>query len=439
MDKLDKLKEIQKLTEDELRQNIILPLLGRMGYKAATLYHGPRESGKDVICFDYDKLRSRKYLGIVAKTFDLTGSVSSKHGLREVLYQVEQCFSVPYENLFGMQSVTMDEVWIVTTGKIISGAETSIIDALKKSNLSKLVKFISGEYLIELIDEYFISYWDVSKESIEFVRGQRDRALSYLRKLLLQMGGAQDRIDEIITQIKNSEYLPRIDKRGDLSLSYLGTYATEFEKISGVYQHNIYSNQAGLIKEIYLEAKNDLYYSHFDISEIIENYEKVLKTDNPEDFVNEFESKLEGEYPFHGHEYGRVGDASRKVGYLQDGLAELREFIKLLEEKNKLNDAIQLFDSIDDSIDDVREYLVQSEKEEVSFYWAIENNNIKFLFENVPSTSTKNIIKTKHDLFFLNRENKKKKKTVDSVIKDVIDSVLSKIRSQIDKEIGFEY
>jgi hypothetical protein len=35
-------------------------------------------------------------LGVVAKVSDLNGLVSSSQGLREILFQVEQCFDVPF-------------------------------------------------------------------------------------------------------------------------------------------------------------------------------------------------------------------------------------------------------------------------------------------------------------------------------------------------------
>jgi len=144
MDNKDKLQNLRNLSERQMRQDLLIPLLGRMKYRAATEYNGAREHGKDIVCFDDDKLGQRRYLAIVAKISDLTGSVSSNEGLRGVLYQTEQCFNEPYHDLFGMNSITMNEVWIVTTGRVVPGAADSVFGMLEKTNLAKLTRVIAG-------------------------------------------------------------------------------------------------------------------------------------------------------------------------------------------------------------------------------------------------------------------------------------------------------
>src|SRR4051812_5052682 len=102
-----------------------------MGFRGASEYHGGGGRGKDIVSFTIDKLGQRRYLGVVAKIGDLTGSVSSSSGLSEVLYQTEQCFNEEYHDLFGMRALTMDEVWIVTTGRVVPGAAESVFGKLK--------------------------------------------------------------------------------------------------------------------------------------------------------------------------------------------------------------------------------------------------------------------------------------------------------------------
>ena len=45
-----------------------MPLLGRMGMRAATEYHGAREHGKDIVCFDVDRLGERRYISNLGAT-----------------------------------------------------------------------------------------------------------------------------------------------------------------------------------------------------------------------------------------------------------------------------------------------------------------------------------------------------------------------------------
>jgi hypothetical protein len=51
MDPNSKIARLREQDEKSLREDILVPLLTRMGYKAVTIYHGQRERGKDIICF----------------------------------------------------------------------------------------------------------------------------------------------------------------------------------------------------------------------------------------------------------------------------------------------------------------------------------------------------------------------------------------------------
>ena len=63
----EKLEKLRQLDERCLRENILLPLLTRLGCKAPTIYHGPQERGKDIITYTNDSLGQREYVAVVAK------------------------------------------------------------------------------------------------------------------------------------------------------------------------------------------------------------------------------------------------------------------------------------------------------------------------------------------------------------------------------------
>jgi hypothetical protein len=71
MDPNPKISRLRNLDEQALRETVLVPLLMRMGLKAVMIYHGPRERGKDIICFDLDRLGRREYMAVVAKVTDL--------------------------------------------------------------------------------------------------------------------------------------------------------------------------------------------------------------------------------------------------------------------------------------------------------------------------------------------------------------------------------
>jgi hypothetical protein len=197
MDNKDKASLLARLNEDQLREQVLIPLLGRIGFRSPILYHGSREHGKDIICFDVDRLGQRIYMGVVAKKGDINGAVASDKGIWEVCRQVQQCFDKPYDDLFGMKQVTMDYVWVITNGRILASASDSIYESLKKSNLSKLIRFIQVEQLVAMIDEHFAAYWNQADESIESVRAQRDRALRLCGEIIGSLGATKQEIETI--------------------------------------------------------------------------------------------------------------------------------------------------------------------------------------------------------------------------------------------------
>lgn len=140
MNLAEKKSLLKSLDEQQFRTEVIIPLLSKMGYLAPIEYHGNNEKGKDVICFDIDRLNEQRFLAVIAKTGDLSGSASSGSGLMNVLIQIQQSFDNPYENLYNMRQLHINEVWVMTTGRIVPAAQESVIATLRKSNLDKQVR-----------------------------------------------------------------------------------------------------------------------------------------------------------------------------------------------------------------------------------------------------------------------------------------------------------
>lgn len=65
MNREAQLAALRDLDEKSLRENVLLPLLARIGLKGVRIYHGPGERGKDIVCIDEDRLGNREYLAVV--------------------------------------------------------------------------------------------------------------------------------------------------------------------------------------------------------------------------------------------------------------------------------------------------------------------------------------------------------------------------------------
>lgn len=440
MDNKDKLIELQKLNEDKLRKNVLIPLLGRMGFKGIRLNHGHGERGKDIICFDYDKLNNKIFYGIVAKENDLTGSVSSNMGLREVLYQIQQNFDNVYENLYDMRRVAMDQVWVITSGKIVSSAEQSIYSGLNKNNLEKLVRFIPGENLVDLIDHYYPTYWNDIDESIETIKGQRDRFIKVCRKILSLFGIDNDDIMSIVQQVLNSSEIPYIRNLGNYLVASANSYKIEYDKISDEYNHNFVTNVSGNVRKTYFEARRYLYESMWEVEEILSNYESVIDNFDPNNFVDAFYRELGDEYPFRNN-YSRKADmAEENIQYLEQSLIELDEFLDEIREKGKMDWALTLIDSVDLLKDDIEKYLSTIEGEEFKLYWQVVKINdkdvVKLLYDGF-NEGDQNILITEHILEVLNVGRNSWEPHMRPInVQDIIESVQFEIHEYIQNNLS---
>lgn len=433
----EKRQKIEKLDEKALRETVLLPLLSQMGLRAVTIYHGPRERGKDIVAYDLDRFGNQEYIAVVAKATDLDGSVSSDRGLREVLFQIEQCFDVPYEDLFGMRRATMNRVWVVTSGRIVPGAADSVFDGLKKRNLSKLVKFIDREQLIDLLDRHYSEYWDEAAETVETLREQKHRLLRFLRDLLSALGGKKSQVDEALSAVLHSYMPPAVTIPTDRTLSRLGPYRTEIDTIAEKYSHGFYSHNCGLIRDAFFEAKQSLYYAMFDVDEIMDHYEKVIKNDDPKKLLGEFDANLSEDYPFWRASFGRADEALRDLEYLREGLQEIDELCEKLSARGKLDWALSLVDSVPALKPEIEEFLAHSDQEEFQLRWQIETKHrlgkLKFAHGKVGSRD-QTVIETKHKRVVEFYEYRSKS-TRPIMAKDVMNNIYRSLREYMDSVV----
>ena len=375
-------KEILKnLNEKEFRQDLIIPLLSKMGYIAPIEYHGSNEKGKDIICFEYDKLQEQRFLAVVAKSDNMTGNASTNSGLMSVVNQVQQAFDNPYEDLFNMRQVFINEVWIMTTGKIVSGAQESVIYTLRKNNLDKQIRFIGDDRLVQLIDKHFSTYWNSSSETKESVIIQRDRLIYFIENLLLANNIDKPTIEAIKSSILYSDFDPNVSKNIDgLQISRVSPYSIELAKIDSEYDDYIVSHTYGITSEIFKESKMHLTYSFFDIEEIIDYANDISKLTNPWEFVVESQKNLAREYPFY-KPYGYASKFMDNIMFLEEGLQELKIFKAFLKKQDKLNWAKKLAKSITELLPEIENIIENSNEDILTFNYIVDKNNMKVRLE----------------------------------------------------------
>jgi hypothetical protein len=368
----EKMAKLALMSEEHLRESVLLPLLSRMGFKYVSVYHGSGERGKDIVCFDTNRLGKREYMAVVAKATELDGNVSSSASLQAALNQVQQCFDTEYCDLFGMKRVTMDRVWIVTCKRIVPGSEATIFGTLEKSNLSKLVSFVDCNQLIKLLDEHYPSYWDARTEPIDVVREQRDRLLSFVKLMLAAMGGDTADIEATLNEVMLSPTPPNIVAPADRSISRLRPYAVEIDRIAPEHSHNFFSREDKLIKETFLESKRLLYYSITGAEDLVDCYEKVVAIEDPIEFVKEFNLRLDRKHGFSNLPFEWVSEAMHMIGDLEDALNDVEPLRERLRQIGKLDWATEVLDSLNDLPPEIEAFLREADQESFTFHWHIE-------------------------------------------------------------------
>lgn len=148
------------LDEESFRQIILIPLLTRLGYREVIEYHGgSTEKGKDIICWYSDPMESRRYVALVVKKGDIHGSVGKRGSASEILFQIQQALNEPYRDIYDLKELRIDECIVATTGKIKNTAIESISGSIRASNLDRILRFIDGGRLIDLITKHMPEFW----------------------------------------------------------------------------------------------------------------------------------------------------------------------------------------------------------------------------------------------------------------------------------------
>jgi hypothetical protein len=146
---------LPKLSEDELRRQVLVPLFKAMAFRDVTVNHGVTELGKDIVMWKPDELMVRVNYAVVAKKGPITGKVgggtSSASATSE---QIRQSFGAPFSDPVSGRSQAVGSCWVVASGAIKQQTRDAIMAALSPSITANNVRFIDGEQLADLVEKF---------------------------------------------------------------------------------------------------------------------------------------------------------------------------------------------------------------------------------------------------------------------------------------------
>ncbi len=147
-------EQFDKMKEGQLQKDILIPIFREMKYKGITLLQGNGEIGRDIVMYKPGDLEERVNYAVVAKAKRITGKAVGNSTAANVRFQIEQALANPYLDPVTGTTEEIHRCFIITNKEIIPTARQAIENVLRSNNINKVVKFIGGDELWELVEKY---------------------------------------------------------------------------------------------------------------------------------------------------------------------------------------------------------------------------------------------------------------------------------------------
>jgi hypothetical protein len=164
---MDLRDELLKLSENDLRKKIIIPLLKALGAYHVEDFHGPREKGKDVY-FSYKNIFGRyKHCCFFIKKGNI--KKTGKNDVRKCQNAIEEAIKIELINpIDNKSSVRIEEFYFVCSGRINQEAREWLNEFLVKQKIVPNCDIFDGESLIQFILDLIKKYIGLMRCSYKF-------------------------------------------------------------------------------------------------------------------------------------------------------------------------------------------------------------------------------------------------------------------------------
>lgn len=142
------LRVIDGFTKEVAFQDFVLKIFRELEYSGVRASGGPLEEGKDIVCWERNRMGYREYVGVQIKLGDVTGG-SGTSGLTELSREALEAFLGHAAFVDGDRD--LDKYVIITAGRMNEPARQKLSDFARKLSIHRRIYFLDREELADLV------------------------------------------------------------------------------------------------------------------------------------------------------------------------------------------------------------------------------------------------------------------------------------------------
>ena len=133
-------------------EEVLAPLLRRMGFLSVRYMHGVREYGKDFTFSELTPFGVMRHYGLQAKAGDVSGGVNS--AIDELIGQADDALKMPYYEIASTEPRYISTFIVAISGRFTSNAKDKIVQKAPRGVWGTLL-FLDRELILELVGRYW--------------------------------------------------------------------------------------------------------------------------------------------------------------------------------------------------------------------------------------------------------------------------------------------
>lgn len=133
-------------------EEVLAPLLRRMGFLSVRYIQGAREYGRDFTFSELTPFGNLRHYGLQSKAGDVSGGVNS--AIDELVGQADDAFKMPYYDIASTEPRYISSFIIAISGRFTSNAKEKIIHKIPRGIHGSLL-FLDQESILELVARYW--------------------------------------------------------------------------------------------------------------------------------------------------------------------------------------------------------------------------------------------------------------------------------------------